>query len=195
MNDVHSNMDGPYVLMASGQRFEFDQPEPEMIDPHDIAHHLAMIPRFTGATRWHYSVAQHSFLVSLRVPKEHALQALLHDASEAYLNDIAMPLKHHRIMKEYRALETRVQRMIYLKFGVEPVMHRTVKQADLVMLATEKRDLMPVDSKAWPVLRDVKASPVKIHEWSWQDARSRWLERFELLIARRDAEQPLEVAV
>jgi hypothetical protein len=58
----------------------------------DISHALSLISRFTGHSKCPYSVAQHSVMVSRLTLPENALWGLLHDASEAYLGDVATPL-------------------------------------------------------------------------------------------------------
>lgn len=105
----------------------------------DIAHALALTCRFSGHCRFHYSVAQHSVLVATLVPEELALPALLHDAAEAYLSDIATPIKRH--LSEYRELERRVQNWINDHFGVDTE-RPEVKRADLQALVAEKHAVM-----------------------------------------------------
>lgn len=91
---------------ASGYPFWSLDPRPEDIRIEDIAAHLSRICRFGGALKEKafnaagsyefieiYSVAQHSVLVSQRVPQEFALEALLHDAAEAYVGDMVKPVK------------------------------------------------------------------------------------------------------
>src|SRR5690242_6150646 len=75
---------------------------PTALDPDDIiiadvAHHLAGICRFTGGTSSPYSVAQHCVHVCEELERAgfnaaYQLAALLHDASEAYVGDMAGPL-------------------------------------------------------------------------------------------------------
>jgi 5'-deoxynucleotidase YfbR-like HD superfamily hydrolase len=54
------------------------------------------------------------------VPSEFALEALLHDASEAYCNDIAAPLK--ALLPDYRGIEKWVEGLISQKFGLPETM-------------------------------------------------------------------------
>lgn len=97
---------------------------PDDIRISDIAHHLSLICRYTGACPDHYSVAQHSVYVGERMwaryqTAEAALAGLLHDAAEAYFNDIASPVKHDPRMQWYRDLEHEATLMIYAKFRVD----------------------------------------------------------------------------
>src|SRR6267378_1608096 len=84
-----------WIVTYSGLQFYHLAPTPEMVCIEDIAHALSQTCRWTGHTKFHYSVAQHSIYCSFLVPAEHALAALLHDASEAYLGDMNRPLKHY----------------------------------------------------------------------------------------------------
>lgn len=99
------------------------QLRPDDICIEDIAHHLSNICRYTGACPKHFSVAQHSLYVSSLMYQAHesyeaALAGLLHDAAEAYFNDIASPVKHDPRMQWYRDLEHEATLMIFRKFGV-----------------------------------------------------------------------------
>ncbi|MGH8235489.1 MAG: hypothetical protein ACREXP_00525 [Steroidobacteraceae bacterium] len=100
------------------------QLRPEDIDHLDLAHHLSLICRDTGACPTHYSVAQHSVYVAQAMKKryqsaEAGLAGLLHDAAEAYFNDIASPVKRDPRMAWYRDLEHEATLMIFEKFGVD----------------------------------------------------------------------------
>ena len=74
-----------FIATYSGNRFYFDDIMANDVNIQEIAHALSHLCRFGGHVREFYSVAQHSVLVSLLAPPEHALGALLHDATEAYV--------------------------------------------------------------------------------------------------------------
>jgi hypothetical protein len=152
-----------WLLTATGKHFVYADPRPEMIDIRDIARALSREARFNGHASGFYSVAQHSIMVSNIVPEEYALEALLHDASEAYLKDIPRPLK--ALLPDYKAIEARVDAVVREKFGLPKQKSRIVKNADLVLLATERRDLMPAD-EPWPVLSGVIPLAKAIQPWS-----------------------------
>lgn len=133
----------PWTQSFSGRAIRILDPSPDQVDILDIAHALSNVCRFGGMTLSHYSVAQHSVLVSANVSEEHALAGLLHDAAEAYIGDIVTPLKRALTMHPYRVLEKAWARAISERFGVELVkLPEEVVTADLRALLTEKRDLL-----------------------------------------------------
>lgn len=138
----------PNIQVNSGDRFHYLEPGKSIISIRDIATSLSKECRFTGHCFGHYSVAQHSVLVSHLVPKKFAMYGLLHDASEAYTGDINKPLKE-LLGEVFKRIERRVQAEIYRRFGLDPNEPEAVHHADMVMLMTEKRDLMPDDELAW----------------------------------------------
>ena len=138
---------GHWMQLVSGKPFFPLDPRPEDIDINDIAHALSMVCRFGGHVHSFYSVAEHSVRVSDAIRDaggslEEEFAGLLHDASEAYLGDVIWPLKVSPELGAYRAVEERVERVIAEAFGMLWPLPKIVKQFDLVLLATEKRDLM-----------------------------------------------------
>jgi hypothetical protein len=167
----------PTILTRSGSYFDFSSPETSRIDIDTIAHSLAHICRFTGHTSSFYSVAQHSVLVSHLVPAEHALAGLLHDASEAYVGDVASPLKS--LLPDYRAIERRVEVAVLTRFGLSADLPACVRHADLQALATESRDLMPPhDATPWACIQGIPPHPNNIVPMQSYIARKLFLARF-----------------
>lgn len=121
-------------------------PSVKDIDIEDIAHALSMICRFGGHTRRHYSVAEHSWRVSIALRQEGAsrleqLEGLMHDAAEAYVGDVTWPLKNSVGMEGYYEIEHLFEDAIRCRFGLPLKLSAKVKRMDLVLLETEKRDL------------------------------------------------------
>ena len=162
-----------WILTRSGRKFDLAQPTAAMVDIADITHSLSMQCRFNGHTSHFYSVAQHCMLVADLVPAEHQLAALLHDATEAYVGDLVRPLKLgmrefyecQNLESLYDAVERRVWIAICARFDLDPILPDSVKHADLVALATEKRDLMPEHPEPWPCLEGVEPNAVPIDPW------------------------------
>ena len=141
-----------FIITSTGRWFNVLDPKPTDIDIRDIAHALSLQCRFTGHTREFYSVAQHSVLVASNCPLEDGLYGLLHDASEAYLSDIARPIKRHPNFKKfYEDAEKKLQDAIYMHFELDPdIVPLSVHEADNVLLRTEARDLMPDSFPIYP---------------------------------------------
>jgi 5'-deoxynucleotidase YfbR-like HD superfamily hydrolase len=149
----------------------------------DIAHALSQLCRFGGHTRQFYSVAQHSVLVSHIVRVEYRLQALLHDAAEAYCGDIMSPLKNLPAMAPYREHERVLQSRLFDAFGVIRTEESTaaVKAADLQMLATERRDLMAPNNAQWPILDGILPRQSSIAPLMPAAAETQFMKRFKEL--------------
>lgn len=95
------------------------KPQEEKIDIDDIAHALSMLCRANGHIKWFYSVGQHCVNCAIEAQERGysrivQLACLLHDGSEAYLADIARPVKQQ--LPDYLAIEENLQDMIYKKF-------------------------------------------------------------------------------
>src|SRR5271165_4859950 len=112
-----------WIQTYTGKKFFPMDPKPEDICIEDIAHSLSMICRFTGHSREFYSVAQHSVYVSELCSEQWMLHGLLHDAEEAYTNDLARPIKRLKEFEFFRRAGENIQLVIRQKFKlywVEP---------------------------------------------------------------------------
>ena len=179
-------MNAPYVSTFLGNRFYLTRPHIDDVAIEDIPHGLAYQCRFNGQTNAFYSVAQHSLMVMDLVPPDHRFAALLHDAAEAYLGDMVKPLKN--LFPEFSVIEARVMAIIGEKFGLDLThLALSIKQADLVALATEKRDLMPHSTEPWSYLAEVEPLPHAIAPMSPEKAKEAFLvayQRFSADISR-----------
>ncbi len=166
-----------YVSTYLGHRFHPAAPHIDDVHIEDIAHGLAFQCRFNGQTRSFYSVAQHSLFVAALVPARLKLAALLHDAAEAYLGDMVKPLK--ALFPEFSRMEQAVMSVIGQRFGTTGFDTPAIKRADLIALATEKRDLMPNSCEPWPTLSGIAPVPARIQPLAPHKAKAAFLERFE----------------
>lgn len=174
-----------WIVTYTGRRFDLLAPRAEDVDMRDIAHALANLCRFNGHCRRHYSVAQHSVLVSHLVPEEYALFGLLHDAGEAYVGDVLSPLK--AVIPEFGVIEARVMAAIAERFALpwpfESPAKCAIKHADLVALATERRDLITHHPDPWPCLAGVLPMVSVKAPAAWNADHAEWMfmQRFEML--------------
>jgi hypothetical protein len=170
-----------WIQTYSGIAFDLENPTPEMVTIEDIAHALSQINRFTGHTQWPYSVAQHCMAVSEFVDAPCNLWALLHDAAEAYLGDVASPLK--QLLPEYSKLEEKVERVIVDKLmcgqSVTNEIRHAVKIVDMRMLMTEAAQLLGPTPIGWGC--DAKPYDIELDKLDPEFAEYCYLQRFEKL--------------
>ena len=187
-----------WLQTRSGDQWFPRDPDPGLIKPKDLATSLSRIPRFSGHTREFYSVAQHSIFVAnllAKHPIEIRLAGMLHDAEEAYtgFGDLQAPIR--ALAGQYRNVKERVDRAVEARFSLPAMIleHRAIREADLVALATEKRDLLEAEPAAWKPLPD--PAPQVLQPWSMQQAAKSFeamlynlTRRWERELDRREAD-------
>lgn len=156
------------VRTVSGNYVNVVDPKPETITIEDIAHSLSHMPRFGGHLPVYYCVAQHSLEVCNCSYPDDMLQALLHDASEAYLMDVPRPLKNH--LPEYKIIEDRLMNVIANKFGFRYPITENVKKTDELWLQLEWEYFM---------IGMPEATPITPMSAAW--ARIAFLDTFKML--------------
>lgn len=156
----------------TGRTVDIGNLREEDVDPVDIAHALACINRYQGHAPQPYSVAQHSVLACQMAPQGLRLEALLHDAHEAYVGDVPRPLK--LILPDYQDLEARTAATVRRRFGLPEELSPKVEEIDTRLLATEAQTFgMP-----WWVELGVEpfaARQVDLDPWSWDLAKAMFL--------------------
>jgi hypothetical protein len=168
---------GNWMQTLTGKRFYPADPRAEELAIEDIAGALARQCRYSGHCLAFYSVAEHSVHVAAAAPKAHALTALLHDASEAYLVDIPRPIKPH--LSGYAALESKLMEVIAARFGIEWPLPSVVKEIDNAILSDERRQNMAhmdVTPELWG--NSVPALGVTLHYWPPQKASEEFIAAF-----------------
>lgn len=174
------------VSTYGGRFFDFKHPERYDYDIEEIAHALSNVCRYGGHSRWFYSVAEHSVLVSRVVPPELALCGLLHDASEAFVGDMPSPLK--ALCASYKTIENRVQRAIADRFVLPYPFPAAIHLADKQVYKAEREQITSVDDNVWHT--DILAADVEIEGWSPDHAFGMFLLRYKEL--KKDNNEVLE---
>lgn len=180
-----------YIRTFTGRKCWPCDPRPEDIDILDIAHALSLLCRFTGHVKEFYSVGDHSLRVSELCSEENKLWGLLHDASEAYLADVARPVKRNEIFGAYyKKVELGLMDVICRKFNLSVPEPPEVKTFDNILLRTEQRDLMPIandgplgDNDRWK--DGVQPLAYKLIPRPSQEIEEEFLERFHQLSKRQ----------
>lgn len=147
------------IATYSGLMFDVFNPDPDKILIEDIAHALSNNCRWGGHCRRFYSVAQHSTNCADIAPWEFKFEALMHDASEAYLLDMPRPIKYK--LGDYKGIEDKLMKAIAAKFGFNWPVNELVKDADEYMLRIEWDNLI---KNSDTVLRLRKESPEMAEE-------------------------------
>jgi len=169
----------PFIETYSGKEFRPQDPRWQDVDIMDIAHALSNKCRYSGHTSSFYSVAQHSVIVSLLVPSEFAMTALLHDAAEAYFPDIPYPLRN--IMEPLEWIEDGIHKAIAKRFNLTYPWAEEIEDVDRNITADEAWNLMHTKGLDWPGKRTRKG--LVIHAEPPEVAKKAFIARYgELLI-------------
>jgi hypothetical protein len=178
---------GHFMSTAAGLPYWPLDPRPEEVNIETIAHHLAMKVRWNGSVKRYYSVAEHSYYVSLMTDPEDALEGLMHDGSEAYNGDLIRPLKYDdEFATPFRKVEHLNEEAIAKRFNLRFPYPASVKRADEAVTAAEW-DQIVIQGAASAGMHDRSLIyPGIIHGWSWEQAKGMFLQRFHDLAGSRN---------
>lgn len=166
-----------WLQTHSGVQFHPFRPEPEMFIVEDIAHSLARLNRFNGHLAVeNYSVAEHCVHMSRLVAPEYAKWALMHDMAEAYIGDMAQPIK--AFMPAYQQLEENLLSIGAHTFDLELPIPGCVKVMDSAICIHEKEDGMAV-RLPWGWEDEVDRLEIGLQYWRPKTAKKRFLERVD----------------
>jgi uncharacterized protein len=161
----------------SGRRIDPLNLQPGDINIEDIAHSLSLLCRFGGHTTSFYSVAQHSVRVARALPPELWLEALLHDATETYLQDLIRPIK--RQLPQYSVLEQRVWNTLAFRYNLNSHLSSEIIYVDNACLKSEIAQFLPSPGREEELANsywdEFEALPPADHSWSPGEAEGYFL--------------------
>lgn len=176
---VRGHERGSWSQTYSGHKFHPLDPDPAHICLGDIAHQLALVNRFSGATKYPYSVAQHTLLCFALVrnifPGRLNLRrwALLHDAPEYVLGDMVRPVKVQ--LPSYAEMEDRLMAVIATRFKLDPLANTDaadLRYIDNLACVIEKAHLL-LNATEWPGMPTyVGGYGAYVMEREWRHVRS-----------------------
>lgn len=177
--------DSAWITTFSGRQFFITRATVDDIYIEDIAHGLSNICRYVGQCKTFYSVAEHSARMAemASIPSEKLL-ALLHDAPEAYLND--MPSLVKQCLPVYKEMEAYLFNVILDKYGIRhcPLMNfdmDTVKLLDKVIRTPEVTSLFPAHDGWTFSWTKMESEYGRIRPWSHRKAEKKFLKMFKKL--------------
>jgi len=180
-----------FIATYSGRKLDLLSPNPDIISIEEIAMSLSRECRFHNQTGIVYTVAQHCLEVSaLCSTWEGRIWGLLHDAGEAYYGDLTTQLKNQPMIRDFWSyMERQWFEMFAVKYGLKLPMPPEVKSADMVMLAIERRALLPdtveVNEAFADAERDLHPPFRVVAVLTKTEAELRYVQLFYKLLAER----------
>jgi hypothetical protein len=196
---------GGSIYTYSGRLFFPIDPHSEDVCIEDIAQSLSLKCRWTGQCSHFYSVAEHSIRVSnvaaalARLDKRSGdeiakiiAHGLLHDAHEAYLADLASPIKS--LVPGWREIEDKIQVAILDYFGLDHSHGAPyVKRADSMLLWIEHLELFEKTltmedvffgkggPNLWPTYPEIPTEALNAAKLPYDNSRDRLIASFQAL--------------
>lgn len=202
-----------YIHTASGNKFVYGADKYGM-SPEDVAHHLSGVTRFCGATRWAYSVGQHSLLTERLMglifpdaPIQWRLHALIHDCHEGVMSDIPTPFERwftenfcggvSLIERAKACLDNQMMPALGVNWPVPEEQARAVKVCDKYAFVVEARQLF-LDIPEWLEeyidaygFRDIAHIDISLPHMIQSEVREAFLSKWNELIDAQKEERRL----
>ena len=187
MADLYEDPRNAWMETASGLRFNYAVLDETQVSIDDVAHALSRMCRYGGHVRDYYTVAEHCVLLCRFVRARGGLEveqrvALMHDAGEAYLQDVVRPGKHR--LKDYMALEKRVDELVAGVFGVSYPFPAWLKELDTRILKDERAQVMNRSGNTWAI-DGLEPLGVRCRGWGRWVAKQMFLLEWDLVNFRR----------
>lgn len=160
------------------------------IEPEELAVSLSKICRFAGHLPEHYSVAQHSVFVADQVPDNLKLAALLHDAHEAIIGDIPLPISR-LLGEDLYDIKYELDGVIGERYGLSrrifhsPELHKADRLAAVVEYFTYRPP-----NVWWPDVDDAGDPGIRVTGMPPEEAAEQFLARLQLYMS---SDQPAEL--
>ena len=170
-----------YIEVYGGGKFDWDDILSNKANINVIAHSLSYQCRYAGHCKEFYSVAEHSILMARAILRDTgnptlAYEALMHDATEAYVCDIPRPMK--ALLPKYQELEAEVHKVISRDFGVPEVMTKVVKEYDSRIVKDERAAVMCRSNNVW-FIDSLKSLNVEIKFLQPRYAKTEFLNMYD----------------
>ena len=172
---------GVWLQTYLGRQLRIPEWNHDAITLEETAYVLSGIHRFGARTDPYYCVAEHSVRVAYCVEALggsalEQFQAINHEGDEALLGfDPASPLL--KLLPDLKALKRLAHESYMRRYELPIELPEIVKHADLILLATEKRDLMKPQPAQWMEL----PSPLKAKIVPWPNPYERFVKRWREL--------------
>ncbi len=176
-----------YIELVDGTKYFPNKPH--NWDITSIAHSLGNQCRYTGHCRHFYSVAEHSVLCSLLAEDlgmGDAFCALMHDAHESVISDMARPWKPY--LPDYVQAEKVAEHDLRSNFNIPLEDSEEVRKIDNLALFIEAHYLIPSKGQDWEDPLGVRVEAMKLVKQGWrvtglepERAKNAFLQRFHAL--------------
>jgi len=177
------------VATTAAGKFSLLTPSPKDVNWLVVTNAISKICRFAGNTRGHYSVAEHSVRLADAIARAggnraEQLQALVHDAHEAYCGDVTRPMRRaiqaldFKAFKVWEDIERRCQKAVFQAAGCDTSLTDRVDHFDAMLGDAEATLLLGCErSDVSQFIWDAMGGGESIG-WDAERASVLWLDRF-----------------